>query len=365
MCQYFIRFFDTDEADTNSVFQLRIRRAMVRVMFLEDLPGTGGFLREEIEDFVVEEIPAYLPQGEGEHLMVMVEKRNKTTDEVAELLGRWMGVSSRDIGFAGRKDKRAVTTQWFSLLHADATRLNDLCEDGLRVLKWGRHGNKIRTGHLHGNRFNVVIRGVVQDAETRAQAIIEKITSQGLPNRFGPQRFGATGRNWQVALAWIQGQRPRPRQARRRKLWVSALQAELFNRALARRIATGFFTTPLAGDVMKLHDTGGMFVAKDTEEVASRMNAGENSPTGPIFGARMWWPEDAALELEMSILEEAGLTKEDLARFRADGKGTRRPLRVFPWDVELVQVNDTLSLSFALVAGAFATTFLQEITKSM
>lgn len=336
-------------------------------MLTPHLPGTGGRIKERAEDFVVDEIPAYLPAGEGDHVMVRVRKRGVTTDDVARALASFAGVSPGAVGVAGRKDKHAVTTQWLSVpATRDPASFERLAGRGFEVLEAGRHRNKLRTGHLHGNRFRVVVRGVVPDALERARAILEVVARDGLPNSFGPQRFGRGGANPRDALEWIEGSIPPPESGQRCKLLISSLQALLFNQVVQRRLEIGALTRALRGDVMKLHGSGGMFVADDPEAVTPRVQAREVSPTGPIFGARMWWPDEGteAYGLEATVLADAGLTEEHLDRFRRDGSGSRRPLRVFPAELSVDLDGDSLVVSFALEPGAFATTLLAEVTKA-
>ena len=334
-------------------------------MLTDDLPGTGGRIKELPEDFVVEEIPSYLPCGEGDHVMVLVEKRSMNTDEVARVLASAAEVRVSEVGFAGRKDKHAVTSQWFSVPATKAPGdLAALEGESFKVLEAARHRNKLKTGHLRGNRFTVVVRGVAADAQLRARDILERIEREGLPNTFGPQRFGRGGENVRATLAWLAGERRRPKDSRRRRLQVSALQSLLFNRVVERRIQGGLLSRALRGDVAKLHTTGGMFVVEDVEEVTARIKAREVSPTGPIFGARMWWPEHDALDLESSTLEQAGLDRAFLERFRKDGRGSRRLARVFPEGMTVHHEGDTMTLAFTLDAGAFATTLLAEVTKA-
>ena len=331
-------------------------------MLTADLPGTGGTIKGQLEDFVVDEIPAYSPSGEGEHLFVRVEKRGLTTEAVAGILARAGGVNRRDVGWAGRKDKWAVTTQWFSL-PAAAEALEQIDQEGLRVLEATPHTNKLRTGHLKGNHFRVVVRGVVDDAEARANAVLERIRAQGLPNLYGPQRFGRDGQNPSIVIGWLTGQGKPPRDKRKRKLLISSLQSLLFNQVVVERLERDLFIRPLLGDVIKIHGSGGMFVAEDLEEVEGRMAEGKVSATGPIFGSKMWWPDHDAEELERAALERAGLTLESLASFGRDGRGTRRPIRVFPEELRLSAGAETLTLEFSLDSGSYATTLLAEVTK--
>jgi tRNA pseudouridine13 synthase len=343
-------------------------------MLTSALPGTGGYIRKELEDFIVDEVPAYLPCGTGDHLMVRVEKRGLTTDAVAQALAQLAGVPSREVGYAGKKDKYAVTRQWFSLPQCTPEQLLDAEGEGWQVLEAGLHGNKLRLGHLKGNRFVVVVRGVGPEAWDRAAAIVARIADQGLPNLFGPQRFGRGLRNVQSAWEWLVQGRRGPRKRSQRQLLVSSLQAALFNMVATHRLAEGLAMVP--GDIMKRHDSGGLFVANDVNELKQRLAQGEISPTGPIYGAKMWWPEQEALDVEEKVLASAGLNREVLNQFRKDGRGSRRLLRIFPQGVELSDMElktahdegspeeGALRVAFFLEAGSFATTMLAEITKT-
>lgn len=334
-------------------------------MLTPDLPGTGGRIRDGLEDFVVHEVPAYEPSGEGGHLFVKVEKRGITTDDAVALLAEHTGVPRTAMGYAGRKDKHAVTTQWISIPDIESDRVLGFAAEGMAVLEARRHGNKLRTGHLRGNEFRIVVRDVANDALRRARAIVDRIESEGLPNLFGEQRFGWHGRNVERALEWIVNGKPRPRSKSQCRLLVSSLQAVLFNRVVHERLARGLFSDKvLNGDVVKRHDSGGMFVVDDADEVSERVRSRRVSPTGPIYGAKMWWPEREAFDLEDGVLIDAGLSRDHLKRFKAFGKGSRRPIRVFPADLDIVQEGNDLRVSFFLESGAFATTLLAEITKS-
>ena len=212
-------------------------------MLTSELPGTGGRIREQIEDFVVDEVPAYDASGEGEHTFVRVEKRGLTTDDVVRKLAGFVKTKPSAIGFAGRKDKYAVTTQWLSVPDTDPEVLETYTTEGLRVLEAKRHGHKLRTGHLKGNRFEIVVRDVVEDAIDRARVIVEQIEREGLPNLYGVQRFGDKGRNVDFARSWIIGGGRRPRSKRKCRLLVSSLQAQLFNDVVFERLARGAFSS--------------------------------------------------------------------------------------------------------------------------
>lgn len=341
------------------------------------LPGTGGQLRAVPEDFEVEELPAYAPSGSGDHLFLWIEKRGRTTREVAESLARAVGIGVGEVGYAGLKDKRALTRQFFSV---PATRRAEAgleawaqpgAAEGLRLLSAARHGNKLKAGHLRGNRFRIRLRGVHPEALARASAIAEVLRARGLANAFGPQRFGRDGLNAARGRALVLRERRSDLDLARasrdrflRRLCVSAYQSLLFNRLLAERIADGLFERAIEGDLMKKLDTGGLFVSQRPEEDTPRLARFEISPTGPLFGHRMMMPEAQARDREMQALGAEGLCLASFAHLKADGAGSRRPYRI-PVDVAVsAGAAAEIVLDFALPKGAFATALLREVMKS-
>ncbi|MFL5271514.1 MAG: tRNA pseudouridine(13) synthase TruD, partial [Anaeromyxobacteraceae bacterium] len=176
-----------------------------------DLPGSGGHVKASPEDFRVDELPSYAPAGAGAHLYLHVEKRGLTTRDVVRSLARALGVQDRDVGAAGLKDKAAVTTQWLSFPVARDPDPALLAGDGFRVLTASRHGNKLRAGHLRGNRFTIAVRE--GDVE-RARGCAAALAARGLANFYGAQRFGAAGRNADVGRALLLGRLDDP-EARR------------------------------------------------------------------------------------------------------------------------------------------------------
>ncbi len=173
------------------------------LLLTRNVPGTGGTIRQRDSDFFVEELPLYTPNGQGEHVYLFIEKRGLTTQEAVEIVGRHFGVSRSAIGFAGLKDKHAVTRQTLSV-HApgrDADSFPMLQHPDLTVLWVDQHSNKLRRGHLVGNRFSIKIRNVDLSAAVRARRCLDQLMREGLPNRFGPQRFGVFGRNHLIGRA--------------------------------------------------------------------------------------------------------------------------------------------------------------------
>lgn len=330
-----------------------------------ELPGTGGLLRVAIDDFVVEELPLYELSGAGEHLVVTVEKRGRSTPELVAELARALSARERDVGTAGMKDKRAVTVQRISV----ATKVAPdhalrLSGTGWRVLAATRHGNKLKPGHLRGNRFRIVVRGVSADALERAEAVCARLRQSGAANLFGPQRFGKHGDNAALGRAILLRER-QVRDRFLRRMALSALQSELFNRCLAARIADGLFATAIDGDVLKKRATGGLFVCEDPATDAQRVRAGEVDPAGPLPGHAIFAARGEALRREEGVLADA---KVDPAWFAAGGEemeGARRPYRVAVEDLAVAREGpDVLAVTFALPKGSYAVAVLREITKT-
>src|SRR5688572_28139314 len=202
----------------------------------QDLPGIGGTLKSSPEDFVVIELPAYEPTGEGEHVFVDIEKRGVSTPDAIRRLAKALGVRESDVGAAGMKDRHAVTRQRLSFPKPVTPEAALKVEvEGVKVVAAARHPHKLKTGHLSGNRFVLTIRGVEAGAEARARAILDRLAKPpGAPAFYGEQRFGARGDNASRGRALVRGEKPMPppRDGRERRLLVSAFQSELFNRWL-------------------------------------------------------------------------------------------------------------------------------------
>jgi tRNA pseudouridine13 synthase len=316
-------------------------------------------LRETPEDFRVEEVPAYLPSGTGAHTFVRVEKRLRTTEEVARDLARAAGVRSGDVGYAGRKDRVAVTTQWFSVPGLDPALAAALELPGARVLEAALHPHKLRTGHLRGNRFEIAVRGATFEVADAARAALARIEKQGFPNRYGPQRYGRSGDNDERARELCRG--GSPRMARRdARFLLSALQARVFDVALAARRAP--LDTVEVGDLAMRHDSGGVFLVEDLEAEAPRAAAFEISATGPIFGTRTTSPAGAVALREREVLAANGIDLEAL-RLPAGVRlrGARRALRARPEDARLEFEGDVLRLCFGLPPGSYASVLVEEL----
>lgn len=315
------------------------------------LPGVGGRLALDPDDFVVDEIPAYAPRGEGDHWFVRVRKRGLETAEAREMLARAAGVDPRDVGFAGRKDKWAVTTQWFSLPAEPV----DPGDERLDILERARHPHKLRIGHVRANRFRVRLRDVDPAADDRLPALRAALAA-GVPNYFGPQRFGRDGRSLEDARRLLAGRRVRdPRFA------FSVLQAAVFNRWLGDRVADGLLHRVLEGDVLRKRETGGLFTCADPAVDQARADAGEIDPTGPLPGPKARPATGPAADREAAALAALGLTADALRPLARFGPGTRRPARLVPEDLDLTLTGPDLIATFTLPAGSYATVVLGEL----
>ena len=332
------------------------------------LPGIGGRLKDQPDDFIVEEISAYEPSGTGEHLYLWIEKKDLPHDLLLRRLSKVLDISSNDIGVAGIKDRRAVTRQYVSVPIRSAARIEQLESDELRVLRSSPHGNKLRTGHLHGNRFVIVVRDVTNDAEAHATAISDVISRTGFPNFYGEQRFGIDGQTLTLGLDLLAGRKsPRDIPYQKRKfllrLALSSVQSDLFNRALAQRLDDGFLQTAMPGDVMEVIESGGKFVVDDAIREQARLDAGELSVTGPMFGVKMLSPTDGPMERESRLLNESGLKHADFAKFAQLLSGARRAFLVRPGNLTATAIEAGLRFEFSLSSGTYATMLLREFMK--
>jgi tRNA pseudouridine13 synthase len=316
----------------------------------------------------VEELPAYLPSGAGPHLYLFIEKRGCTTADLARALARAFSVSERAVGYAGLKDRQAVTRQWLSVMtnRSEVPPLPDSL--GVTVLATARHGNKLRTGQLQGNRFRVVVRGASDPALAREGLAL--LTARGVPNWFGPQRFGRAGDNAEIGRALLTGgEHPVLARARRdrflRRLALSALQSKLFNEALRERLTLGLIARVEAGDLLQLgvDGRGPLFLCEQPEVDLERAHRFEVSATGPLYGSEMRWPAGEPLRRELDLFRREGLDEAMLARGGGELMGTRRAYRVQPRDCEVSEMDGGLRLAFTLPRGAYATSLMRELLK--
>ena len=390
-----------------------------------DIPGTGGSIKTAPEDFRVEELPSYEPCGSGDHLYVVIEKQGMTTLDAIRRFAAALKVPEREIGYAGLKDAVGVTRQTISLPRVPVQSVLDLKLEHINVINAQYHKNKLKVGHLKGNRFRITVRGVVPGAADIARAVLDRLQRRGVPNYFGPQRYGAqhnshsigramlrgdwrgavdallgdpdqvTDEAWRNAIAayhrgdlagalrllprYCRGERDvlqrlvarpdAPEKAfaaihpRLRKLYLSAWQSHLFDGVVAARLEE--IDTIRPGDLAWIHRNGACFLVEDAAVEASRAATFEISASGPMYGPRMKQPAGRVFELEQHVLsdETGGMTGAGMvSALLPDGE--RRPLRIPLGDVQVHMEEDALQLEFPLPRGSYATSVLREITRS-
>jgi tRNA pseudouridine13 synthase len=370
-----------------------------------DLPGTGGVIKLFDEDFLVEELPRYPASGVGTHTFAFIEKKGLGTREALDRISQALGIPRRVIGTAGLKDTHAITRQWISIEHVPPQRLEALDLPDIRVLQVTQHSNKLKPGHLAGNRFVIRLRKLampIEQAAQTAEQVLSILTRKGVPNYFGPQRFGNRSDNHLLGRAVIDNDADRvidlfigqpdtsldsalmlearghyvagryeeayrlwPKQIpeRRRILksllvnngnknrafhamdkhlkgfFVSAYQSSVFNRVLAARMPD--IDKLLLGDMAYKHDNGACFHVEDPAAEQPRCDRLEISPTGPLFGLRMTRLTGLAGEIENPIIEQEALTDQQLRMMkRLGGVGGRRPLRFIPRNASVATAQD-------------------------
>lgn len=346
-----------------------------------DLPGVGGVIKQRPEDFLVDEQPQYEPCGEGEHIYLLVQKRGLTTAQAVATIARHFGVRPGDVGYAGLKDKHAVTRQVLSV-HTPGRRPEDfpeLVNDRVQILWTDLHTNKLRTGHLRGNRFSIRIRGVEASGAIAAKRILDRLESRGVPNLAGEQRFGSRANNHTLGRLDLLGEEkalldellgpdheyPRnmpeareayarsdyasalahcpptaraeravlralangaePAQALRavddtqRRFWITAFQSAVFNQVLAGRIEAGSFDKLLPGDLAQKRHNGAVFAVDQTvlndPGTPERLRSFDIGPSGPLWGPKMMRAAGVVNELEAAALEQTGVTLADMESF--------------------------------------------------
>ena len=325
------------------------------------VPPVSGVLRTQPEDFFVDEVLGFEPDGEGEHVLLQVEKRNTNTQWLANQLARFAGIPKRDVSYAGLKDRHAVTRQWFSLGLAGAVEpdWDSLNIDNVRVLKHARHRRKLRRGTLQGNRFQLVIRNLQGDLAT-LEPRLQHIAQQGVPNYFGEQRFGHHGANLEQAVAMFQGKRIKDRH--KRSLYLSAARSYLFNELLSQRVARGDWNHAIPGDVMLLAGSNSYFVPEVNDAaIQQRLASFDIHPSGCLWGKGDTPAQAEAADLERTLAETHPVLCRGLeqAGLKQERRALRLPVAELEWEVDAPK--QLLELRFFLPAGAYATTVLREV----
>jgi len=330
-------------------------------------PLGSGLLRASPEDFEVDEILGFAASGEGPHALLRVRKRGANTEWVARELARTVGVKPFEVGFAGLKDRNAVTTQHFTVPRGKraAEEFTGLKGEGYEVLSAAAHQRKLPRGALEGNRFGIVVRALACDAAQLNQRV-QRIVTGGCPNYFGEQRFGRDAGNLAEVMRAAQHLAEGVRRDRRHRgrddagFMLSAARSVIFNATLAERVSQGTWNRLSAGDVANLDGRGSVFTVDALDaELEQRCAALDVHPTAPLAGQGESLARGEVLALEEAV---AAQFPEALAVIHAEGmKPERRALRIRVRDLEHEYVGDVLRLRFALSSGSFATTVLREI----
>ncbi len=386
----------------------------------EEIPGIGGKIKQQPEDFKVVEIPAYPASGQGEHLLLLVEKSGITTYDVLQQLARTLHLSPHTIGYAGIKDCHAITQQYFSVPISVQSYLNSLELYNARILQVQQHSNKIRIGHLRGNSFEILVRNPHETWQKNLPEIAKILQTKGIPNYYGPQRFGNQNNTHWLGRALLQNKvqeilyyllsedhiedSERLKEAKQffrekkykealevipnsfttekfllrslanhipaeqavdrihkkiKAFYVSAYQSYLFNLTLAQRLYE--IDKLWLGDLAMKHPGQAVFRVEDLAKEQERCDKKEISPTGPMFGYKMIQPQGKQSEIEQVLLQQENVQLEEFRAFHY--KGERRSYRFFG-QISWQPNPDGILLSLTLPKGCYATVVLSEIMKT-
>lgn len=325
------------------------------------LPPGQGMIRQNPEDFIVQEQLGFTPSGEGEHVFLQIEKSGENTDFVVGQLARFAEVAKRDVGFAGLKDKHAITTQWMSiwLPGRDMPDWESFAPSSIKILNIGRHARKLKRGALLGNDFTIRVRGL-QGEQSKISQRLEQIKQHGVANYFGEQRFGYQGRNIENALALFKGAKVKRQQ---RSIYLSATRSYLFNQILSKRVELHDWDQALTGDLLMLDQSGSFFKLDDLDEnIIQRMKAGKIHPTGALWGQGTSDLTDFPRDIECAVIDQHSELANGLEQMGL--KLQRRALRVNVDSLTWQFIDDkTIELRFFLPAGSYATAVLRECFK--
>jgi len=333
-------------------------------------------------DFTVEEIPLYEFTGEGEHLILQVRKKELTTWEMIDIISNHLGIKRRDIGYAGLKDKHAMTIQYISLLAKDAANIENFNHEKIKILSTIKHNNKIRVGHLKGNRFHIRLKKVLGVQKDKLDSVLKWIKANGVPNYFGNQRFGTDGNNWVDGQKIIEG-KLKIRDRKTKEFLIGSYQSYLFNHWLSKRIeislllekfseeeseavlglekgtlrgtkAQANFFKLLEGDLMMHYPYGRVFFVEDLATEAERFATKDIAPTGLLAGTKVKRAISSAGEIEEEFDKE---TKQNGARRYAW-------IQVEKIEKKYIPEKAHYELSFFLPKGSYATNVLDVLRGS-
>jgi tRNA pseudouridine13 synthase len=323
-------------------------------------PLPPATLKAAPEDFCVEEQLSFEPSGTGPHWLLRVEKRTANTRWVAAQIARLAGVPAGDVGYAGLKDRHAVAVQWFSVpsLAMAAEFWSSVRTPEFKVLEARANLRKLKVGALSGNRFRIRLRNVTWSRE-QLDHKLDALRAHGVPNYFGPQRFGRDGYNLDRVAAWVQGG-VAPRGRAERSFALSAARSLVFNAVLARRVESGDWSQLAPGDLANLDGSGSHFsVPAVDDELRRRLSAFDIHPSGPLWGRGAPATKGQALQHELEVSRDLSTVADLLAA--AGLSQERRALRCAIRGLSVEQDAGTLTLSFSLGRGQFATAVLREI----
>ncbi len=332
--------------------------------YVEGAPQTHALVRSCAEDFRVDEVLGYEPSGEGPHVWLQVRKRAANTEWVAGEIARLAGVSPRDVGYAGLKDRRALCSQWFSVnvegrVEPDWRALNS---EHLELLALARHRRKLRRGAFFCNTFALVLRGLSDEPQSLA-ARLKRIARRGVPNYFSEQRFGRDAANVSKAYELLCGDGA-ARSRHERGLYLSTARSLLFNYVLSHRVTDGTWERALAGEIVMLDGSHSVFAVEGTEpDIEDRVRRLDLHPTGPLWGRVRRPLSEKALAREGALLAECEIWRLGLEK--AGLEHARRSLRVkvsaLEWEPH---PGDSLELRFSLPSGSYATAVLRELVRT-
>ncbi len=325
-------------------------------------PEISGVIRLRPEDFIVHEIPLIDPDGEGAHLWLEVEKRNANSNWVAGRIASAAGVHEREIGFAGMKDRHGVTSQWFSVSMQEASDSNwrNWEIPDVTILQASRHGRKLRRGALRGNRFRIVVRKMRGDLGQFDERL-KQIAAAGVPNYFGPQRFGFDGRNVERGTRWLDrgGRLVR----NKKSIYLSAVRSFLFNQVLSSRVKLRNWNRITDGEVAQLDGSRSLFPCNMPDEnLVRRCEEFDIHPTGPLPGKGGLQAENDAAVLESAALSDHESLINALAN--AGVEAGRRSLRLLPGGMKWEFGDEQVVLEFELPPGGYATAVLRELVST-
>ena len=330
--------------------------------YLLGKPSSSASFRCRPEDFVVNEVLGFEPDGEGEHLFLQVAKTNANTVFVARRIADTCGVHERDVSYSGLKDRHAVTTQWFSVYLPGKSdpALQSLDSDEIHVLRSERHSRKLRRGTHTGNDFVITLRDVEGD-RADLEARLQTVGQNGFPNYFGEQRFGFGGQNIDRARQLFSRTGKQRKRDRKLGIYLSAARSWLFNCVLSARIMQGRYQAISSGDVMMLNGAHSVFTVDGVDDVLkTRLQECDVHLTGPLWGGGRYLTSDAQHQWELSCIADDQLLCDGLEKHKL--KHERRALRALARNFEWQwQTDATLVTRFHLASGSFATSLLREL----